>query len=155
PDLPLNPGLAAPSSPSPPRNGTVRRGRTCRTRAGAEELSETSGSGVRLRACSEVGPVPYSLTMVRRELHRYLPAVLAVAFSAVLVALQCGLLVGFLSVTSRPIDRAGADLWVGPPGVATLGDGPPISEAWRARLAAEPEVAEVEPYLFGFGAWHR
>jgi len=99
--------------------------------------------------------VPYSLTMVRRELNRYLPAVLAVAFSAVLVALQCGLLLGFLGIVSRPIDRAGAHLWVGPPGVSTLGDGPPINEAWRVRLLGEPEVRDVEPYLFGFGVWHR
>src|SRR5205807_5784581 len=93
--------------------------------------------------------------MVRRELNRYLPAVLAVAFSAVLVAMQCGLLLGFLDVVARPIDRSGADLWVGPPGVSSLGSGPPISEAWRDRLLSEPEVAAVEPYLFGVGTWQR
>jgi putative ABC transport system permease protein len=101
------------------------------------------------------GNVPYSLTIVSRELNRYLPAVLAVAFSAVLVAMQCGLLLGFLGVVARPIDRSGADLWVGPPGVSSLGDGPPISEGWRDRLTADPEVRTVEPYLFGFGTWHR
>jgi len=107
------------------------------------------------QAALRIGNVPYSLTIVSRELNRYLPAVLAVAFSAVLVAMQCGLLLGFLGVVARPIDRSGADLWIGPPGVSSLGDGPPISEAWRDRLTAEPEVRTVEPYLFGFGTWHR
>ena len=57
--------------------------------------------------------MPYSLATLWHERNRYLPAVLAVAFSALLIALQCGLLLGLFSITSTPIDHAGADLWVG------------------------------------------
>jgi putative ABC transport system permease protein len=73
--------------------------------------------------------MPFSLAMIWHERGRYLPAVLAVAFSAVLVALQCGLLLGFLSVCSRPVATAAADLWVASPDVAALGYSHPVSEA--------------------------
>ena len=47
----------------------------------------------------------YSLATLWYERQRYLPGVLAVAFSALLIALQCGLLLGLFSITSIPIDH--------------------------------------------------
>src|SRR4051794_8509421 len=99
--------------------------------------------------------MPYSLTILWHERQRFLPAVLAVSFSALLIALQCGMLLGFLSVTARPINRAGADLWVGSQGLPSIGFGEPIPEEWRMRLAAQPEVERTESYLFGVGVWRR
>ena len=43
----------------------------------------------------------------------FLPGVLAVAFSSLLIALQCGLLLGIFSITSIPIDHTRADIWMG------------------------------------------
>ena len=40
--------------------------------------------------------LPYALKVVVREPGRFLPAVLAVTFSAVLVSMQSGMLLGFL-----------------------------------------------------------
>src|SRR3954469_21598101 len=57
--------------------------------------------------------LPYALKMLAREPGRFLPAVLAVTFSAVLVSMQSGMLLGFLRTSSRPVERVGADLWVG------------------------------------------
>src|SRR5262245_23373772 len=99
--------------------------------------------------------MPFSLAMIWHECGRYLPAVLAVAFSAVLVALQCGLLLGFLSVCSRPVETAAADLWIASPDVAALGYSHPVTQAWLGRLTAQPEVERAEPYLYGFGLWHK
>ncbi len=81
------------------------------------------------------------------ERQRFLPAVLAVAFSALLIVLQAGLLLGFFSLKSVPIDRASADLWVSHPDVPSVDLGRPIPERWLERVAAQPEVARAEPYV--------
>jgi putative ABC transport system permease protein len=97
----------------------------------------------------------YSLATVWRQQLRYLPAVFAVAFSAVLSTLLCGLLVGILSISARPIYRSDADVWLASPGVRGLGFGRPIPQAWKARLLSQPEVLRVEEYLCGFTQFQR
>jgi putative ABC transport system permease protein len=99
--------------------------------------------------------LPYSLATVWRQPLRYLPAVFAVAFSAVLSTLQCGLLVGILNIAARPIRRSSADVWVASPGVRGMGFGRPIPLAWKARLLSQPEVERVEEYLCGFTQFQR
>ncbi|MFO0880066.1 MAG: ABC transporter permease [Gemmataceae bacterium] len=99
--------------------------------------------------------LPYSVKIVLREPGRFLPAVLAIAFSAVLVSMQSGMLLGFLQTSSRPVDRVGADLWIGSRDMPALGFSHPIETTWYGRIASQPEVAEVEPYLYGITMWHR
>src|SRR5215471_12430356 len=98
--------------------------------------------------------MPYSVSMLWHERHRYIPAVFAVTFSALLIALQFGLLLGLLAVASRPIDRCEAHIWLGSRNVQTLGFSHPIPEIWRSRLDSQPEIVASEPYLFGFANWH-
>jgi putative ABC transport system permease protein len=95
----------------------------------------------------------YSLSTLWHERQRYLPGVLAVGFSALLIALQCGLLLGLFSVTSMPIDHNKADVWMGAPGVLSVDLGRPIREGYAGRLAAQPEVERAEVYLQGFAYW--
>jgi putative ABC transport system permease protein len=95
----------------------------------------------------------YSLAMLWHERQRFLPGILAVAFSAVLIAVQCGLLLGIFSLFSVPIDRSRADLWVGYPGVRSVDLCLPIPAAWESRLEREPEVERVEPYISGPILW--
>jgi putative ABC transport system permease protein len=97
----------------------------------------------------------YSLATLWYERQRYLPGVLAVAFSALLIALQCGLLLGLFSITSIPIDHTDADVWMGAPGVLSVDLGRPIREGYLARVAAMPEVARCEAYLQGFAYWSK
>src|SRR5436305_6808813 len=97
----------------------------------------------------------YSLATLWHERQRYLPGVLAVAFSALLIALQCGLLMGLFSITSIPIDHTDADVWVGAPGVLSVDLGRPFRESYLARVAAQPEVAQCEIYLQGFAYWSK
>lgn len=99
--------------------------------------------------------LPYGLKIVLREPGRFLPAVLAVTFSAVLVSMQAGMLLGFLRTAARPIERVRADLWVGPKTMPALGFSQAIDEAWYGRVASQPEVAVVEPYLYGITMWHK
>jgi len=96
----------------------------------------------------------YSLATLWYERQRFLPGVLAVAFSALLIALQCGLLLGLFSITSIPIDMSNADIWVGHPGVPSVDLGRPIPKAWMSYLAV-PEVERVECYMGGFAYWDK
>jgi putative ABC transport system permease protein len=96
----------------------------------------------------------YSLATLWYERQRFLPGVLAVAFSALLIALQCGLLLGLFSITSLPIDETHADIWVGHPEVASVDLGRPIPEAWQSYLAM-PEVERTEIFLQGFAYWDK
>src|SRR5690242_6101483 len=97
----------------------------------------------------------YSLATLWHERQRYLPGILAVAFSALLIALQCGLLLGLFSITSIPIDHTHADIWMGAPEVLSVDLGRPIRESFLARLACQPEVERCEIYLQGFAYWSK
>jgi putative ABC transport system permease protein len=97
----------------------------------------------------------YSLTTIWYERQRFLPAILAVAFSAVLVAVQAGLVIGLLSMMSLPVDKSTADVWVGYPGVRSVDLGQPLPEYWLGRVAAQPEVVRCEPGMIGFSMWGR
>ena len=99
--------------------------------------------------------LPYSLATLWFDRQRYLPGVLAVGFSALLITLQCGLLLGLFSITSMPIDRNLAELWMGAPGVQSVDLGRPIREGCLARVAAQPEIEQCEVYLQGFAYWAR
>jgi putative ABC transport system permease protein len=96
----------------------------------------------------------YALQTLWYERQRFLPGVLAVAFSALLIALQCGLLLGLFSITSLPIDEAKADVWVGYPGLQSVDLGQPIPADWMSYLAM-PEVTQIEVTVQGFCYWQR
>src|SRR5271156_4673970 len=81
--------------------------------------------------------MPYSLSTLWHERQRFLPGILAVAFSALLIALQCGLLLGLFSITSLPVDHTAADIWVGAPQVLSVDLGRPIPESFLARVASQ------------------
>ncbi len=97
----------------------------------------------------------YSLATLWYERQRYLPGVLAVAFSALLIALQCGLLLGLFSITSIPVDHNRADVWMGAPQVLSVDLGRPIAESTLARMGVQPEVERCEVYLQGFAYWSK
>lgn len=96
----------------------------------------------------------YSLATLWFERTRYFPGVLAVGFSALLIALQGGLLLGLFSITSIPIDMSHADVWIGHPEVQSVDLGRPIPESWQSYLAL-PEVERTEPFLQGFAYWDK
>jgi putative ABC transport system permease protein len=95
----------------------------------------------------------YSLITLWHERNRFLPGILAVAFSALLIVVQCGLLLGIFSMFAMPVDRSQADVWVGYPGTRSVDLCLPIPSSWQARLARQPEVDRVEPYVRGTVLW--
>jgi putative ABC transport system permease protein len=94
------------------------------------------------------------LTTLWHERQRYLPAVIAVAFSALLLTLQTGLLVGTFAFMSVPVDHAAADVWVGSPDLDTVEAGQLIPWRWASRLNL-PAVERVEAYQCGHAEWHK
>jgi putative ABC transport system permease protein len=99
--------------------------------------------------------ISYTLSTLWYERQRYLPGVLATAFSELLVALQCGLLLGMFSFVSVPVDHTRADIWVGGPNIPTVDRGHPIPADYLVRVAAEPEVERCEVFIQGFAYWVR
>src|SRR5262245_33325626 len=97
----------------------------------------------------------YAISTLWHERQRYLPGVLAVGFSALLIALQCGLLLGLFSVSSMPVDRGRGNVWMGAPGVLSVDLGRPIREGYVARMAVQPEIERCEVYLQGFSKWEK
>src|SRR5262245_37679394 len=95
----------------------------------------------------------YAITTIWHERNRFLPAILAVAFSAVLIALQSGLLLGLLTMMSTPVDKAAANLWITYPGVRSVDTGQAIPDNWQARVQEQPEVDRVETCLMSVGLW--
>ena len=97
----------------------------------------------------------YALQTLWHERSRYLPGILAVAFSAVLIALQCGLLLGLFSITSLPIDNASEDahIWVGSQKVLSVDLGRPIPMTYMSRIHQDKRVEYVEDYYDAFASW--
>src|SRR5262249_38423928 len=95
----------------------------------------------------------YSLGTLWHDRQRYVPGVLAVGFSAMLIALQCGLLLGLFSITSIPVDHTRAHIWIGSPEVLSVDLGRPIPEHYMTRLASEPGVEPPEIFIEGFAYW--
>jgi putative ABC transport system permease protein len=92
----------------------------------------------------------YALQTLWHERARYASGVLAVTFSAVLIALQCGLLLGLFKITSIPIDNTSADLWVGSTSVQSVDLGKPIPNSYITRIAGLPGVRMPEQYIANF-----
>ena len=92
----------------------------------------------------------YALQTLWHERSRYASGVLAVTFSAVLIALQCGLLLGLFKITSIPIDNTTADVWVGSTAVSAVDLGKPIPLSYLSRVEGMPGVTSVEPYIGNF-----
>jgi putative ABC transport system permease protein len=95
----------------------------------------------------------YSLATLWHERPRFLPGIGAVSFSAVLIALQCGLLLGLFKITSLPVDHTRADVWIGSPEVLSVDLGRPIHQTYLSRVAGDPRVDKVEYYYQAFASW--
>src|SRR3954452_5540074 len=97
----------------------------------------------------------YALQTLWHERQRYAAGVFAVTFSAVLIALQIGLMLGLFKITSIPIDHASSNpdstIWVGSPAVPSVDLGKPIPESFLTRVAGMPGVEMPESYIANFG----
>jgi putative ABC transport system permease protein len=87
------------------------------------------------------------------EWRRFLPAVVAVAFSALLLLVQTALVLGIFGSAAIYIEASKGDLWVGYPGTRTVELGrllPADTEIW---VRLDEAVDRVEPYRWLYGDW--
>jgi putative ABC transport system permease protein len=97
--------------------------------------------------------MPLALKTLLYEWRRYAPAMVAVAFSGLLVLLQAAIILGIFSLSSQYVTRSGADLWIGYPGVQSLDLGRPIGSQAEVFAWTNPHVRRIEPFLWGSGEW--
>ena len=97
----------------------------------------------------------YALLTLWHEKSRYAAGVLAVLFSAVLIAMQCGLLLGLFKITSIPVDHTRAAVWVGSKAVPSVDLGRPIPNAFLTRVAGLAGVRDVETFMANFGNFQK
>jgi putative ABC transport system permease protein len=97
--------------------------------------------------------IPYSLRMLWRDRSRFLPALASIGLSAVLIAVQCGLVMGLVLTTSAPIDHAAAHIWVVPRDAPSLYQTADFPLSWQARLDVQPEIDRSENYMTAMGRW--
>ncbi len=97
--------------------------------------------------------VSYSVLMLWRDRRRFLPALLAITLSAVLIAVQCGLVMGMVRTTSATIDYSSADIWVLAKDAPSLHQTYSFPIEWQARIDRQPEVERSETYMTAMGRW--
>lgn len=97
--------------------------------------------------------IPLARKTLVHEWRRFLPAMLAVAFSGLLLLMQAALVFGIFGSTAVYITASDADLWVGYPGTRSIELGRPITPAARTALLMDPGVARVEPFAWVDGDW--
>lgn len=98
-----------------------------------------------------------AVSLARKSLiydwRRYLAAVLAVAFSSLMVIVQLALLLGLFQTVSTVVDRAGADLWVCEGNIQSFDLARDMPERFEFYVRSNKSVARVERMLMGMGDW--
>lgn len=87
------------------------------------------------------------------EWRRFLAAVLATAFSAVLMQVQFALLLGMFATVTTVVDRSEAELWLTSPDLPSVELGREIPRRLEAVARGYSSVARAEPLLLGLGEW--
>ncbi|MBN8742024.1 MAG: ABC transporter permease [Lysobacterales bacterium 69-70] len=90
---------------------------------------------------------------LRYEWRRYLPAALAVAFSALLILVQAALVLGVFAGASVYVTASAGELWIGFPGTQSVDMGRPIPAVAELQARLDPAVVRVEPLYWGEGDW--
>ena len=89
------------------------------------------------------------------EWQRYMAAVIALAFSGLLILAQVGMMTGIVRGATATIDRSRADLMILPPKSESLVNSGPSSLPRRIapQIYLNPEVAQVSSFDGGGGRW--
>jgi putative ABC transport system permease protein len=87
------------------------------------------------------------------EWRRFLPAIVAVGFSGVLMIVQGALLLGIIGSNALYVTQSTAQYWVGFPGTQSVDLGRLISAGIATSLYMEPNISHVERFLLGSGDW--
>lgn len=95
----------------------------------------------------------YAIETLWHERKRYLAGTLAVAFSALLMSLLVGVLIGLVSTVSAPVDQSTADIWIAAANTPSADGGIPIPKRWANRLLMDSNVNGADSYIQSFSYW--
>lgn len=87
------------------------------------------------------------------EWRRFVPAVLSVGFTGLMLITQASLVLGIFGTAALYVRESSADLWAGYPGTQSVNFGRPVSADAEMRLRMDPDVAAVEPYQWVDADW--
>ncbi len=100
-------------------------------------------------------PMSLALATLIHEWRRYLPAVIALAFSGVLILAQVGLMTGLVRAVTATLDRSRADLVVMPPKMDSMIGSASLALPSRVgpRLYLSPDVAAIGVWEMNGADW--
>lgn len=88
------------------------------------------------------------------EWRRFIPSIVAVGFSGVLLAIQTALVLGIFGSAAVSVTASSGQLWAGYPGTLSVNYGRTVRADVEMRLRMDPAVADVEPYLWLEADWN-
>lgn len=88
-----------------------------------------------------------------REWRRFMPAMLAICFTGLLLMVQAALVLGIFGSAALYVNASSAALWVGYPGTQSVNLGRGIDSDVEMALRMQPDVTAVEPLLWLDGDW--
>jgi putative ABC transport system permease protein len=86
---------------------------------------------------------------------RFLVTLVGIVFSVILMAVQSGLLVGFVVTIAGVVHNTDADIWVVGRGVRSIDLPTPMPERRRYQILSIPGVAQADPFLHVFSVLKR
>jgi len=86
---------------------------------------------------------------------RFAVTLTGIVFALVLIIVQFGLFLGFITTTSNNIDRSNADLWIVFHGVGYFDTGRMFAERKYYEVLATPGVQQAEKYIQNFALWKK
>lgn len=87
-----------------------------------------------------------ALKSVLYDWRRYLPVVIAVGVSGLMMVVQVALTMGAVTMAAAPIRQSSATLWVGPPDARTIDEARSLSPYAVSSLWLDPRIARIEPF---------
>jgi putative ABC transport system permease protein len=97
--------------------------------------------------------VPLARKTLLHEWRRFLPAVVAVGFSGLLLLVQAALVLGIFGSAALHVDASAGELWVGRPGTQSVELGRPLPIDTAPWVQLDPAVARVESFRWVDGDW--
>lgn len=97
--------------------------------------------------------IPLARNTLIHEWRRYLPSLMSITFSGILLLVQSALVYGIFGASTVYITRSGADLWVGHSGTESFDLGRNIPADTEYRLLLNSAVDHIEKYYLASGEW--
>lgn len=97
--------------------------------------------------------IPLARKTLIYEWRRFVPVILAVCFSGVLLVVQAALVLGIFGASALYVKSSSATIWAGYPGTQSVNFGQRVDQDVEMLLRMDPDINDVEPYVWVDGEW--